>query len=343
MESITKKLGTLLLVVTFSFNAFAEDSSSIITPESGWWWNPDESGTGYAIEIQDNIAFLATYTYDPIEKDGVRRPIWFTASGVLIDDDVYEGELLLVEDGQCIGCAHQAPTISSTEGHDIRIEFLSRTTAEVTIDGEVTPIQRFEFGWGGDINKKLLGEWSLTINASSNFDFYERNRLTADMLVFDELVEDDGDILIYGCRIDNINQGYCTDEDTENSLAIALYYPESDAFYIVVDESSLEWRAYWMSLDTSRASGLADQFNKSGGSFDFDEAAGFLAYRSASGSFAQTQTGPAKPQISGVQELTKMARATAPPAPRANLTEYEKQQLAQEAFTKLQAKLLENR
>ena len=48
------------------------------TPESGIWWNPAESGSGYVIEIQDNFMALGYYG-----GDAQGRATWWTSAGFL--------------------------------------------------------------------------------------------------------------------------------------------------------------------------------------------------------------------------------------------------------------------
>ena len=73
----------LTFVLCFSFKAEA------FTPESGFWWNPNESGSGYAIEIQDNYLFVALYVYDEVTGD----PIWYTAGTFLQGNALFDSEL----------------------------------------------------------------------------------------------------------------------------------------------------------------------------------------------------------------------------------------------------------
>ena len=47
-------------------------------PENGWWWNADESGRGFCIELKNNFAFIAGYMY---EAEG--RPVWSSRTGEL--------------------------------------------------------------------------------------------------------------------------------------------------------------------------------------------------------------------------------------------------------------------
>lgn len=49
-----------------------------ITPESGLYWNPDDNGTGYSVEVQGSTVVLIVYTY---AADG--EPEVLTGSGTL--------------------------------------------------------------------------------------------------------------------------------------------------------------------------------------------------------------------------------------------------------------------
>ena len=84
------------------------------TPESGFYWNPAEPGSGIAIEIQDNILFLSGYVYD---TQG--RATWVTSAGALSganSDDRYSGTLDTFRNGQCIGCAYTANVYNGSAG-----------------------------------------------------------------------------------------------------------------------------------------------------------------------------------------------------------------------------------
>ena len=72
------------------FAAFlaAGSAASAFTPENGTWWNPQEPGSGYLIEIQDNFLFLAVYNYHP---DG--RPMFYTSQGVMNGNARFVGSL----------------------------------------------------------------------------------------------------------------------------------------------------------------------------------------------------------------------------------------------------------
>ena len=34
------------------------------TPQTGWWWNPAESGRGFFVESENGVTFIGAYLYD---------------------------------------------------------------------------------------------------------------------------------------------------------------------------------------------------------------------------------------------------------------------------------------
>ena len=125
-------------------------------PLTGWWWNPNESGRGYSIEVQGNNLFFVGFMY---EADG--RPVWYYSAGpVGADPSTYSGPLLQFANGQTMTGPYQPPSAQSTIG-TLDIAFtgenagtltFTRTSAakaagiakddvqETTDDEEVTPI-----------------------------------------------------------------------------------------------------------------------------------------------------------------------------------------------------------
>jgi hypothetical protein len=125
-----------------------------VTPESGWWWNPDEPGRGFNIETQRNTLFVATYVYD---QKG--NPIWYTGSGELDENSTLTTHLLLSENGPCMGCPYQAPTTTDA-GIPVTLQFASRGEGTVLWQGEKVSIERFNFKLG-EGPEELLGKWVL--------------------------------------------------------------------------------------------------------------------------------------------------------------------------------------
>ena len=102
-------------------------------PETGAWYNPDQSGTGINIEVQDG--YLVGYYYG-YTVDGF--PEWHIIHGPLVRSE-QEGVLWELESymqyyhgGNCIGCDYQPP-MSPTNGPAVKLEFLQRNHLRFTI------------------------------------------------------------------------------------------------------------------------------------------------------------------------------------------------------------------
>jgi len=132
------KIAILLLFI--STNSFS------VTPETGWWWNPNEPGRGFNIEHQDGIVFIATFIYD---ENGI--PIWYTTSGRLLNSNV-KANMEKFKDGQCITCEFMPPS-SEVDGVG-EFNFTTSRTGIFSWKGVNVPIQRFDFQ-----QNRLNGSW----------------------------------------------------------------------------------------------------------------------------------------------------------------------------------------
>lgn len=111
------------------------------TPVAGMWWNPNESGTGYNIQVQRGILVATMFSY---AAGG--DPMWYLIVGNMANMgpgitttttmDKYRG-------GQCASCMYQMPSTMGNDGA-MTITFSSPTTATVQFPGgRVTQIQPY--------------------------------------------------------------------------------------------------------------------------------------------------------------------------------------------------------
>ena len=105
-------------------------------PETGWWYNPDEPGTGFNIEIQNGYLLGAYYGFD---KQG--QPAWYLFQGLLEpgrDDSFYsiDAELQSYVDGSCLTCDH-VPVVASESPGTIQVDFFQRNHATFSVSGEI--------------------------------------------------------------------------------------------------------------------------------------------------------------------------------------------------------------
>lgn len=110
-------------------------------PESGWWWNPNENGRGFSIEIVGNTLAMAAYLYDE-----TGAPTWYLSSGPMMTPTHYRGTWQLFSDGQALGAPYRAPVVRNADAGSVDIIFVSPRDAVLTLpDGRQIAITRFVF------------------------------------------------------------------------------------------------------------------------------------------------------------------------------------------------------
>ncbi|MEE9424875.1 MAG: peptidylprolyl isomerase [Methylococcales bacterium] len=121
-----------------------------VTPQTGWWWNPTESGRGFAIEQQGNTIFFAAYLY---RDDG--SAVWHTAVLEEKPDSQYEGELEEFQNGQTLTGEYVKPESIAGPG-EIVLNFTDSTNGSLTLpSGTVVPISRFRFSASNQVRLKI--------------------------------------------------------------------------------------------------------------------------------------------------------------------------------------------
>ena len=197
----------------------AISSAYAIFPDSGWYWNANESGRGFNLEIQNNLLFISTFAY----SNG--QPIWYVSGGAMSSDRNYSGRLLQTSNGQCFGCAYSAPGF--TDVGAITISFLDETHAVVSLLGQTVSLQRQDFANYTVSPDALYGEWATT-TGDPVFPIY-----FADRVAFS------GPIVSAGVT-------YASGNRTGDSARIALGYygPSINSWLMLVDSSPSYYTAY---------------------------------------------------------------------------------------------------
>ena len=109
-------------------------------PQNGWWWNPNESGRGYFIDITDGLIFLAGYFYD-----ASGRATWLSSGGAVADPYSYSGRLQSYRDGQSVFGTYRPPAAGVDAG-PISVTFSDDAHGTVTWPGGTVQIERLVFG-----------------------------------------------------------------------------------------------------------------------------------------------------------------------------------------------------
>jgi hypothetical protein len=140
------KVKAITLFCIFSIKVFAQSGPIVpcvncanfsmrTMPMSGIWYNPEQSGSGFSIEIQNRKIFGAYYGYD---ESG--QPLWLTFIGELQDSEspeimwTVETKLLKFINGNCINCNYNAPNPVEFNKM-IKIDFMQKNYASFSIDG----------------------------------------------------------------------------------------------------------------------------------------------------------------------------------------------------------------
>lgn len=145
-------------MLIFAASVLLANTAWAATPENGWWYNPQKSGTGYNIESQNGTMFVATFVYD-----NAGNPIWYSGLGQVSRNNTVTINLMRSSGGQCLGCVYTAAQTHDS-GYQITLSFSDDSHGIVRLDGVETPIERFNFNYGVGV-EKLLGVWIMTIIA----------------------------------------------------------------------------------------------------------------------------------------------------------------------------------
>lgn len=190
-----------------------------IFPDSGWYWNANESGRGFNLEIQNNLMFISAFAY----SNG--QPIWYVSGGAMSSDRNYSGRLLQTSNGQCFGCAYSAPGLADVGA--ITITFSDETHAVVSLLGQTVSLQRQDFANYTVAPDALFGEWATTIG-DPNFPVY-----FADRVAFS------GPFISTGIT-------YAAGNRTGDSARLALgqYNSSLGSWFLLVDSSTSYYTAY---------------------------------------------------------------------------------------------------
>lgn len=157
-------------------------TATSFSPETGWWWNADESGRGFAIEVQAGQLFMTGFMYDDSGD-----PMWYLSSGRL-DGRQYVGNWSQYHGGQSMGGNYRTPVVQNASVGNVRIDFQDTAHATLTLpNGRQLTLERFHLGFfspGVDISEnkektgRLIGIWSFEYTIISHWqDYYLFNNL----------------------------------------------------------------------------------------------------------------------------------------------------------------------
>lgn len=131
-------------------------TTPLTTPASGWWYNPVQPGHLYALEAENGVVSLASFSFS-----AQGNPEWSLARCVQVAPGKYSGRFEQYTGGQVL---NRAPTQPSgiVDGPMVTIVFTSAATASLQIGNQSIPVQRYQFSdqWASPmLNAARSGWW----------------------------------------------------------------------------------------------------------------------------------------------------------------------------------------
>ncbi|HEX7607451.1 MAG TPA: hypothetical protein VF348_12115, partial [Usitatibacter sp.] len=107
-------------------------------PESGWWWNPAESGRGFFIEWQGDTVDIAGYMYDD-----AGNPVWYIGVYQTPNPRLLSGNWWSYANGQSMFGTYRPATQTSNTVAPLTVTFSAPDTAVMTLpNGRTTALTR---------------------------------------------------------------------------------------------------------------------------------------------------------------------------------------------------------
>ena len=223
----------LLLLLSIASSLVMATPATVGGPSTGLWWNPNESGRGFDIDIQGDLMIVTTYIY---KQTG--EPLWYTSSGLYnAQTGYFQSSYDSFSGGQCFGCPHTAPMVHSAAGGALTIHFHNNNSATLSWPGGSTEIQKYNYGFA-DATSVLYGEWAFSYNING--------LVGGDWIIFDAPYSaSDGTVYASGHT-----------DSTPSYPALGKYDAATNRWYVVVDIVGYI-DAFILEMDDHRALGSA--------------------------------------------------------------------------------------
>lgn len=117
---------------------FFLSAAHAVVPQTGWWFNPNQPGTGLFIEVQNGWVFLTTQVYD-----STGQASWTIATGAMSGSS-FSGSLDTYCCGQTLTGPYQPNQKTGSLG-TISLTFTDDQHGTMTWPSGTVPIQRLSF------------------------------------------------------------------------------------------------------------------------------------------------------------------------------------------------------
>ncbi|MDC8015806.1 hypothetical protein [Tahibacter soli] len=298
-----KRWTPMLVSLLWSICAVAYDDGRPNTPEDGFYWQPDKSGTGFALDVLGiERVFGAGYLYT---RAG--QPVFVTFGGPLQAIPGgwrVTGDLVRTENGQCLGnttnCPYRAPTAAIVG--QISLDFTAPNVVRVLAQTQADGVIAFDLvrQSTGTIGESLLGEWDALVDQAPAQGVYflgEKLQIRA----FDRFtISGRGEVHTYsGCVTFAEGRRDCSTlavdgssvvESGQQHFRIAVKAPDGKIARVYDFRRAVASGALTRSFDGD-AYDCAREYTNADTCVAAKQPIRFVAYRSASRAYAETGAG----------------------------------------------------
>lgn len=128
--------------VRYTRHSFTQNPSAVAPnpgfPQAGLWWNRDEPGRGFALEVQADRLLVVAYFFDE-----TGRATWLASTGPMTSASRYSGRWQRARNGPTLEASLRKFAVNATDAGPLEITFdTSRRGALTLPDGRVLPIER---------------------------------------------------------------------------------------------------------------------------------------------------------------------------------------------------------
>jgi len=119
---------TTITGYNFAGSFYTPPAASTV-PQGGWWYNANEGGRGYFLEVQGTTLFFAGYMY---RADGTA--VWYVASGALTNGSSFSGSLVEYAGGPTFPQPTKTGATGTTAG-TVALTFSSPAQGTISLNG----------------------------------------------------------------------------------------------------------------------------------------------------------------------------------------------------------------
>ena len=119
--------GRVYRIDSTTFSVVADPNTFV--PTEGMWWDPTQSGSGYAIAVKHDVLVMTVFSYT-----GSGLPQWYLLIGPYVNNST-TGNLLKFTDGQCIYCAMWQLPLAAGDDGVATVTFSSPRTGTILLPG----------------------------------------------------------------------------------------------------------------------------------------------------------------------------------------------------------------